>query len=184
MPERYVAKVADFGYSTCVEFGKGISDDQRISLPWSPPWNAPEVCRESPGFTYSEAKATDSFSLGLVCLWVLFIQPMFSTGGSQNGQDQLYSMKQAGTLKYLAQTNVDSQQDMDSSTKVALRQFFNSTLSREPSDRDCDLHHLLTLLTQDTDDSKAFHIPTITGTEIRFDEIMPSFKVWSLGSGL
>jgi serine/threonine protein kinase len=61
---RYVAKVADFGYSTVV------MDDGLVYLPKSVPWNAPE--HHGRDFTFQRALKCDTYSFGLVCLRILF----------------------------------------------------------------------------------------------------------------
>ena len=58
-------KVADFGYSTLT-----VGDSGKVILPKSRPWNAPE---HHPGeFNTQEAKKTDVYSFGMLCLWLLF----------------------------------------------------------------------------------------------------------------
>ncbi|KAF8539361.1 kinase-like domain-containing protein, partial [Trichophaea hybrida] len=57
-------KVADFGYSTLTAGARG-----KVYLPKSRPWNAPEHhVRE---FTAPDAKLTDVYSFGMLCLWVV-----------------------------------------------------------------------------------------------------------------
>src|SRR5271168_646304 len=64
--DSFSAKVADFGYST--RFSK---DDERIRIPRSRPWNAPEVNGDRL-FNPSEARRTDIYSFGILCVWFLF----------------------------------------------------------------------------------------------------------------
>ena len=64
-PGQYVARVADFGYSTL--FG-GV--DGPVFVPRSPHWTAPEwhhraICSAS-------AARMDVYSFGMLCLWLLF----------------------------------------------------------------------------------------------------------------
>ena len=58
-------KVADFGYSTLA-----TDDEGTAYLPKSRPWNTPE--HHFGEFTAAEAKKTDVYSFGMLCLWVLF----------------------------------------------------------------------------------------------------------------
>ena len=58
-------KVTDFGYSTLT-----VGESGKVILPKSRPWNAPEHhFRE---FKVQEAKKTDVYSFGMLCLWFLF----------------------------------------------------------------------------------------------------------------
>ena len=58
-------KVADFGYSTLTAGESG-----KVFLPKSRPWNAPE--HHLGEFNAQEAKKTDVYSFGMLCLWLLF----------------------------------------------------------------------------------------------------------------
>jgi serine/threonine protein kinase len=57
-------KVADFGYSTLA------GEVEQVLLPKSRPWNAPEHYFGE--FEVTDAKKTDVYSFGILCLWVLF----------------------------------------------------------------------------------------------------------------
>ena len=58
-------KVADFGYSTHT-----MGESGKVLLPKSRPWNAPE--HHFGEFKVQEAKKTDVYSFGMLCLWILF----------------------------------------------------------------------------------------------------------------
>lgn len=60
----YVAKVADFGYST-----QYVEASDLINMPKSEPWHAPEWHHR--GFTPAQAMKMDAYSFGLLVLWVL-----------------------------------------------------------------------------------------------------------------
>jgi serine/threonine protein kinase len=60
----FVAKSSDFGYSTIV------AGDDRINMPKSHPWYAPE--HHHRGFKHDGAKKMDAYSFGMLCLWLLF----------------------------------------------------------------------------------------------------------------
>ena len=59
-----MARVADFGFSTV-----GLERDIQVAV--STPWVAPEV-GDRDGYTLEQAKQTDIYSFGMLCLWVLF----------------------------------------------------------------------------------------------------------------
>ncbi|KAF1963917.1 kinase-like protein, partial [Bimuria novae-zelandiae CBS 107.79] len=65
----YHAKLADFGYAAAMVRGEPID----LARTW--PWNAPEI-----GYTWSfefdEARRTDIYSFGVVCLWACFSPSM------------------------------------------------------------------------------------------------------------
>ena len=62
---KITVKVADFGYSTLT-----VGESGMVFLPKSRPWNAPE--HHFGGFIAQEAKKTDVYSFGMLCLWLLF----------------------------------------------------------------------------------------------------------------
>lgn len=62
--ETIVAKVADFGFAT-------VASNDKIDVATSTPWVAPEVGSRD-GHTLEQAKKTDIYSFGMLCLWVLF----------------------------------------------------------------------------------------------------------------
>lgn len=176
--ESYGAKVADFGYSTCTGISAATSSRERIQLPWSPPWNAPEVHRNNCIFTLGEAKATDVFSLGMVCLWLLFLEEgRYPKSGMQVNSDQLEILKRDGTLKDFVWGKIDGETDIEPERKYAMKEFFELTLSTNPMDRNTDLHYLSQLLTQNLYESKGFYVPTIVEVyqELVIDE--PLFMV-------
>ena len=62
---KITAKVADFGYSTLA-----TGESEKVLFPKSRPWNAPE--HHFGGFKVEEAKKTDVYSFGILCLCILF----------------------------------------------------------------------------------------------------------------
>jgi serine/threonine protein kinase len=58
-------KLADFGFATLA-----TGEARNVLLPMSRPWNAPE--HRFGGFDFPEAKKTEVYSFGMLCLWVLF----------------------------------------------------------------------------------------------------------------
>jgi hypothetical protein len=57
--------VSDFGFSTLV-----ATDTQEILLPKTEPWSAPECHHRWTDFL--AAKKADTYSFGMLCLWILF----------------------------------------------------------------------------------------------------------------
>lgn len=62
---RVVARMADFGFATCSQ-----GDYDRILLPKSEPWNAPE--HHNSDVLPMQAKQMDIYSFGMLCFWLLF----------------------------------------------------------------------------------------------------------------
>ncbi|KAF8853253.1 hypothetical protein BDZ45DRAFT_82220 [Acephala macrosclerotiorum] len=63
--ETIVAKVADFGFAT-------VASGNKIDVAISTPWVAPEVGSRDDGHTLEQAKKTDVYSFGMLCLWLIF----------------------------------------------------------------------------------------------------------------
>ena len=153
----YVAKVADFGFST--QF-RGEND--LIIMPKSRIWSAPEHhCR---GFSPTEAKRMDVYSFGLLCLWLLFgasgqLLPAPSMT-QKEGQSISFDGKQGYTtllehlksdektkVQSLAKWLVNEKVPFTFDTKTNLNEFFGSTLAYRQGDRKLELDKLLRLLT-------------------------------------
>ncbi|KAK6519439.1 hypothetical protein TWF281_003273 [Arthrobotrys megalospora] len=141
---KYLAQVADFGYSTIFAGGNNEAD---IALPRSWPWTSPEA-EQNRRFTFEEAKAADLFSYGLVCLWLL----CYDTLGQPNEYDP-----HIPNLRVIEETKWDPQvaskvcgrvKDVLGSTMDRLRQgwaldlFFNRLLSRDWRERKMDIEAL------------------------------------------
>src|SRR5438046_9225474 len=71
----YVAKVADFGYST-----QFVNDEELVKMPKSWPWNAPE--HHHRGFKPSQARKMDAYSFGILCLWLMFKEKIFEVSAN------------------------------------------------------------------------------------------------------
>jgi serine/threonine protein kinase len=73
-------KLADFGFS--------FQDTKAaIKLPLTKDWNAPEVNKAYPDFTFEQAVKADIFSLGLIFAWLLSTVingPLFDQSPSKN----------------------------------------------------------------------------------------------------
>lgn len=77
-PGSYIAKVADFGFSTHFQ-----GEQDLVQIPESKPWNAPE--RHNRHFHPQNAKAMDVYSFSMLCLWLLFGVDSSSTMPSPPG---------------------------------------------------------------------------------------------------
>lgn len=62
-----VPLISDFGYSTISDYG---DDGASILLPHSRHWSAPEHTYDA--VTFEDARKMDVYSMGLLCLWLLF----------------------------------------------------------------------------------------------------------------
>jgi serine/threonine protein kinase len=156
---RFIAKVADFGFSTCFQ-----SDDDLISIPKSEPWNAPEVDRGGQLFTPSQAKRVDVYSFALLCTWLVLdmnpstdCSPRLDTENNSHasiGQHQpmmdlfrLWKSDASNRLAKWAKGQVHQSRVFDNSTKVNLESFISSSLVLGPLSRSTDFEELLSLLT-------------------------------------
>lgn len=148
---RYSARVIDFGYST-----RYIHLYQQLMLPISEPWNAPENAGRPRGWTFSQAVKADLFSFGILCLWLLFEPCLLGTsplpqglkvvdiGFSGSAEDTLRRMK--GGLRVYAQQLLASEIALEHDKKMALGEFFESSLSQDPEEREWSLSRFLTRL--------------------------------------
>ena len=149
-------KVTDFGYSTLTAGGSGT-----VSLPKSRPWNAPE--HHSGEFKAHEAKKTDVYSFGMLCLWVLFGNrlsdvPQTTADGATGlisfdapffgGLTFLERLKDEGGLEYIANRIVESMPGMNVEYRIRLKEIFGLTLPHNPGNRTCDLARVIGLLSQ------------------------------------
>ena len=150
------AKVADFGYSTLTAGGSGT-----VLLPKSRPWNAPE--HHFGEFKAHEAKKTDVYSFGMLCLWVLFGDylsdvPQTTADGAAgvisfdapflSGPTLLERLKGEDRLEYVCNHLIDSIPGLDAEYRVRLKEIFNLTLPLDPGKRTCDLARVIGLLSQ------------------------------------
>ncbi|KAI1742629.1 kinase-like domain-containing protein [Xylaria scruposa] len=131
----YVAKVTDFGYSTL-----DVAQSERITLPRSDPWYAPEV-RFDKSYSLLEAKRTDIYSFGLLLLW------MISYSGTDDRKspqavpmiEKIKNAKEEETIIEFAKIVVNSIAELDQVEKKSLIAFFELTLAQDPSQRTVDL---------------------------------------------
>jgi hypothetical protein len=145
--------VADFGYSTIV-----ARQDQAIYLPKTVPWQAPE--HHHRGFFLQNAKRLDFYSLGQLCLWLLFepqirVQTKYSEIESGTSAEITAEMMMVEWL----QQHIQGQDLITHATQMlhevsglvdvqrdSLVQFFNATLAMDPKNRALDVNDLIPLL--------------------------------------
>jgi serine/threonine protein kinase len=129
----FIAKLADFGYSTV---SVNRTAEGQIRLPVSRPWNAPEVKSWEDTFSLHLAKLADAYSFGLLCFWLIFHDFITST------RVELSKLREDGKLLTFAIDRVNYLESFNQSQKAALRMFFLS-LWTEPSRRSFDLQKLM-----------------------------------------
>ena len=147
-------KVADFGYSTLT-----MGESGKVFLPKSRPWNAPE--HHFRGFKAQEAKKTDVYSFGLLCLWFLFRSrlsdiPQATADGTTDlisfnaplfGRRTLLELlKDEDRVEDIANRLVESMPG--SEYRIRLQEIFSLTLPLNPGKRTCDLARIVGLLGQ------------------------------------
>ena len=109
----------------------------------------------------------DVFSLGVLCLWLMFKDQLSShapvtldiasttsesaaqpkTCGQWQRQN-LGGLKTAGKLTLFAESALE-RSNLDEKQKMSLGHFFGLTLAHDPDKRDSDLRHLLNMLAPD-----------------------------------
>ena len=154
---KITAKVADFGYSTLTTGESG-----KVLLPKSRPWNAPE--HHFGGFKVQEAKKTDVYSFGMLCLWILFGNrlsdfPQTTADGVTglisfdvpyflSGPTLLECLKYEDRLESIANHLLGSTPGLDVEYTIRLKEIFSLALPQNPGKRTCDLARVTGLLSQ------------------------------------
>ena len=153
---KITVKLTDFGYSTLTGGGSGTD-----ILPKSRPWNAPE--HHHGEFNAHEAKKTDVYSFGMLCLWVLFENrlsdlPQTTADGVAGlisfdapflgGPTFLERLKDEGRLEYIANRLVESMPGLNVEYRIRLKEIFSLALPHNPGKRTCDLARVIGLLSQ------------------------------------
>ena len=131
------AKVADFGFSTCLQ-----SRGELLSIPISEPWNAPEYSDHL--FRPESAKKMDIYSFGLLCAWLLF--EAGCPGGFWLPPDTNLESDQYFSLEPRLSGLLREDQRLNSNMKDNLVRFFCSTLAFDPKSRSMELEQLLEVL--------------------------------------
>ena len=155
---KITVKVADFGYFTLT-----VDESGKVFLPKSRPWNAPE--HHFGEFTAQEAKKTDVYSFGMLCLWVLFGNrlsdiPQTSADGTAErisfsapllGHPTLLEiLKDEDRVEDIASHLVESLAIPGLNTEygIRLKEIFSLTLPLNPGRRTCNLAKVVGLLSQ------------------------------------
>ena len=144
---KITVKVADFGYSTLT-----VGESGMVSLPKSRPWNAPE--HHFGGFTAKEAKKTDIYSFGMLCLWFLFGNRLSDIPQTTpDGTAELISfnsplrgcctllelLKDEDRVEDIANHLVESMPGLNVEYRIRLKEILSLALPLSPGKRTCDL---------------------------------------------
>jgi serine/threonine protein kinase len=153
-------KVADFGYSTLVAGEASAMGEEptvaevKIFLPKSRPWNAPE--HHFGEFTATEAKKTDVYSFGMLCLWVLFgslrippISTEYTFDGATGPLTSLEVLKYDDKMEHFVSQFLESMPGLNVECRKCLAEFFSITVPLNPEERTSDLRRLIRLLSQE-----------------------------------
>jgi len=146
-------KVTDFGYSTFT-----IDEEGSVLLPKSRPWNAPE--HHFGEFTISEAKKTDVYSFGMLCIWVLFGNSLpdvlittaeeetksVSFNAPLGPRTLLEKLRDEGKVEQIANQLVELMTGLNTEYKTRLKGFFSLTLQLNPAQRTSNFEKLVRLL--------------------------------------
>ena len=158
---RFIAKVADFGFATCLH-----GDEDLLSIPISEPWTAPEHSDHL--FRPESAKKMDVYSFALLCTWLLFeagscrgllLPPdtnletgqvvTFEPRQSEQNILQLWKRDSDEKLVKWISWLVREDERLNSNLKDNLIRFFWSTLTFDPESRCMDFERLVALLSLD-----------------------------------
>lgn len=126
----YTAKVADFGFSTWFRH-----DNDRILMPISAPWTAPE--NQGQAFSFSEAKRLDVYSFSMLCFWFLFSVPVPPETATRDRSEKLVEV---------ATRHVHESHYLQSETRDALAELFRSGLCYDAWMRTSNMDHFLRVL--------------------------------------
>ncbi|KAL9120191.1 MAG: hypothetical protein Q9187_003257 [Circinaria calcarea] len=132
----YVARVADFGYSTWL-----ANEADRVRMPGSRPWVAPEWHHR--GFTTDRVGAMkmDAYSFGALCLWILF----YNTEDVES-HDFYIDFGSEHLKTDLADRLIIAKSGLNVQERVKLSQLFYWTLALDPINRTATFREILQLL--------------------------------------
>ena len=129
-----MAKVTDFGYSTLFS-----SDDAQIWMPRSGHWTAPEYHYR--GFTPTNAMKMDAYSLGMLCLWLLWLPCRGDRlDADREFRKALDAHKEALDLAFELVRTTEGVADKD---RDNIQQFFRLTLAKNRDERTSNFNELL-----------------------------------------
>ena len=156
---KITVKVTDFGYSTLT-----VGESGKVLLPKSRPWNAPEHRSDSGEFEVQEAKKTDVYSFGMLCLWILFgdrlsnLQQTTADGVTGfisfdipfflGSPTLLECLKNEDRMEDIANHLLESMPGLnaDSEYTIRLKEMFSLTLPHNPGKRTCNFERVIGLL--------------------------------------
>lgn len=128
----------DFGYS-----GHGLNEDDTVPIPRSRPWCAPE-CDYSVNFSLKNAKKTDAYSFGMVCLYTLFRNLFgddYGSGdrspGEKRSETKLEEWK-AGGIESKVGELLSNDVSLSEKMKDSLQAFFRLALPDDADVRNSD----------------------------------------------
>ena len=130
--EVFFARVTDFGYSTIY-----TKPGNPIQMPKSLHWVAPEWHHR--GFSLTQAKKMDVYSLGLLVLWILCC----NTSHSIEPQSQVIVAASSDDVLTFAEENLRSMQIQH---RAGIKKFFWNSLNGNATDRCADVRHLQEIL--------------------------------------
>lgn len=136
----YVAKVADFGYSKTIKGSNGIA----IGRTW--PWEAPEW-EERHIFTPCDAKKTDAYSFGMLCLWLILSMSLDNPNVMIEKFEGL--SEQSNDTCAAAKSLIESHVSLQTFEKEKLNKLFSLTLINDPKRRSFDFDQFLNCLITD-----------------------------------
>ncbi|KAL8923162.1 MAG: hypothetical protein Q9172_003259 [Xanthocarpia lactea] len=128
------AKLCDFGFASLFA---NQEEDLKIDLPLSRPWNAPELDKQRSGLSILEAKRADIYSVGIVCAWLLFGNPISLP--HQTPWNGCYKFiddikHKDGITDYIS-LGLEHLNNVDDAMKHKLSTFFQSTVNTKPEVR-------------------------------------------------
>lgn len=147
-----VVKVSDLGFATPFDEDE---EHRVVTLPRCRPWNAPEFF-DFGKFSLEQAKQMDIYSVGLLCLWVLF-GDQFSKGSVQDSAPQhssisferpldesniIEDLKENDKLRNLASDTIRGTSALSVVEQCILISFFNTVLNRDPEKRTLEFSHV------------------------------------------
>lgn len=137
----YVAIMSDLGFSIQLE-----SDSEFVMMPRSSPWDAPEWHHR--GQSYPAIVKMDIYSVGAMCLWLLFEQECLSKGISfetsrQEQYRHLQEVKNKDELSSIAIDLVHQCAVLSYDQVQGLTDLFKSCLASNPNTRESNIDRVL-----------------------------------------
>ncbi|KAL8689078.1 MAG: hypothetical protein Q9218_005167 [Villophora microphyllina] len=130
----YYGKLCDFGFSSL--FGNH-QENLEIDLPVSHPWNAPELCHNRYGLSTVEVRRADIYSVGLVCLWLMFGRGVsLPLNDPWSGDyDFIFELKLSESINDFVRSNLNHLTDVDEDMKSNLCILFRTTTADKSEKR-------------------------------------------------